>query len=162
MGKWWTNLGTNEDNFDGTVAIYGKEHNLLDLVGWKHLKRISNRQGRMIRMVRQAKLKSFRMAKVFKYGFEVPRNHDDAVWLDIEAGNTKWIEGERQEMDQLKEYSTFEDRGLGAQKPEGYKMIGCHMVYDVKVDGWHKARQVAGGGILQISLWRAYIVELFL
>ena len=86
-------------------------------------------------MVRQAKLKSFCMAKVFKYRFEVPRNHDDAVRIDIEAGNTKWIEGERQEMDQLKEYGAFEDRGLGAQKPEGYKMIRCHMVYDVKVDG---------------------------
>ena len=62
-------------------------------------------------------------------------------------------------MDQLKEYSAFEDRGLGAQKPEGYKMIRCHMVYDVKVDGQHKAHVVAGG-ILLISLWRVYIVEL--
>ena len=25
-----------------TVAIYGKEHNLLDVVGWKHLKHLSN------------------------------------------------------------------------------------------------------------------------
>ena len=35
--------------------------------------------------------------------------------------------------------------GLGAPIPEGYQKIPCHMVYDVKHDGRHKARFVAGG-----------------
>ena len=59
-------------------------------------------------------------------------------------------------MDQLKEYSAFEDRGLGAQKPEGYKMIRCHMVYNVKVDGQHNACLVAGGHLTDIPLESVY------
>ena len=46
---------------------------------------------------------------------------------------------------QLFEYDTFDDLGLGVAVPEGYKKIPCHMVYDVKWDGRHKARFVAGG-----------------
>ena len=59
-------------------------------------------------------------------------------------------------MDQLKEYSAFEDKGLGAQKPKGYKMIRCHIVYDVKIDGWHKAHLVVGGHLTDIPLESIY------
>jgi hypothetical protein len=43
------------------------------------------------------------------------------------------------------EYQTFVDRGKGGQAPAGYKKIRCHIIYDVKHDGRHKARLVAGG-----------------
>ena len=48
-------------------------------------------------------------------------------------------------MCQLIEYQTFVDKGKGGEVPLGYKKIRCHMVYDVKHDGRHKARLVAGG-----------------
>jgi hypothetical protein len=52
-----------------TCAIYGKKHKLLDEPGWKRFRKLANRQKKMIRMVRQAKLNSFRTAVVYKYGF---------------------------------------------------------------------------------------------
>ena len=48
-------------------------------------------------------------------------------------------------MCQLHDYKTFIDRGKGADAPHGYKKIRSHMVYDVKHDGGHKSRLVAGG-----------------
>jgi hypothetical protein len=46
---------------------------------------------------------------------------------------------EKVEIRQLKDYNTFRDLGLGAPRPEGYIMIPCHLVYDCKHDGCHKA-----------------------
>jgi hypothetical protein len=48
-------------------------------------------------------------------------------------------------MKQLVEYKTFVDRGKGGTPPFGYKKVQWHMVYNVKHDGCHKSRLVAGG-----------------
>ena len=56
-----------------------------------------------------------------------------------------WQDAEEMEMNQLKDYQTFIDKGKGGEVPQGYKKIRCHMVYDVKHDSRHKARLVAGG-----------------
>ena len=75
----------------------------------------------------------------------MPRSHEEAVWIDTKDGNTKWQDSERTEINQLDEYSTFEDLGMGAETPEGYKNLPCHMIYDVKHMGAYKSRFVAGG-----------------
>jgi Reverse transcriptase (RNA-dependent DNA polymerase) len=54
-------------------------------------------------------------------------------------------------MKQLIEYETFIDKGKGGIPPDGYKGIRCHMVYDVKHDGRHKSRLVAGGNLTDPS-----------
>ena len=55
--------------------------------------------------------------------------------FDKENGNTKWTDAEELEIKQLHDYSTFQDTGKGKKAPSGYKMIRCHMVYDMKHDG---------------------------
>jgi hypothetical protein len=45
------------------------------------------------------------------------------------------------------DYNTFVDKGLGGAAPSGYKKIRYQMIYDVKHDGCHKARLVAGGNL---------------
>ena len=52
-------------------------------------------------MANQAKLQSFRTRKVYKFGYIVPRNHEQAMQLDEENGNTKWVDAERTELTQL-------------------------------------------------------------
>ena len=42
-----------------TCAIYAKQHNLLELDGWKQFKGIAKRQKKLFRMANQAKLRSF-------------------------------------------------------------------------------------------------------
>ena len=128
-----------------TLSLYAKKNNLLDVPSWKRCKRYAKREKVIGRMINQVRLKNFRNRPRYKYGFQVPRNHEEAVLIDEREGNTKWQDSEVLEIDQLLEYDTFESRGKGAPTPEGYKKIPCHLIYDVKWDGRHKARLVAGG-----------------
>ena len=62
-------------------------------------------------MIHQAKLKSLRNKPVYKFGYQVPRNHAEAVFIDEKNGNTKWQDAEKLEISQLREYDTFKDLG---------------------------------------------------
>ena len=70
---------------------------------------------------------------VFKFGMKIPRNWKDARRLEDISGHTKWTDAENLEMDQLKEYDTFENLGKQAPPPKGYKKINVHYVYDVNM-----------------------------
>ena len=130
-----------------TCAIYAKEMNLLDKDGWKRFKGIARRHKKFVRMVNQAKIKSYKHSPRYKYGYELPRNGDyaHAVELDRRNGNRKWQDSVVLERSQLHQYSTFKDLGVEAVPPKGYKKIKVHIVFDVKHDGRHTTRFVAGG-----------------
>jgi hypothetical protein len=53
-----------------TCALYAKENDLLELDAWKRFKPIAKRQQKLFRMVNQAKLRSYRTAPKYQYGFE--------------------------------------------------------------------------------------------
>jgi len=110
----------------------------------------------MLRMVNQAKLRSYRTAPRYKYGYEVPRDYAHAMELDEKNGNTLWRDAIKVELDQIDEYNTFKDLGKGAQVPNGYKKIRVHLVFDVKHDGRHKARQVADGHLTDVPVDSVY------
>jgi len=110
----------------------------------------------MVQQLNQAKTKSFRLAPLFKFGYQVPRNHSDCVAIDMKNYNTKWQEAEALDMKQLAKYDTFDDLGKGCRPPEGYKRINVHFVYDVKHDGCHKARLVAGGHLTDVPIESVY------
>ena len=59
------------------------------------------------------------MALCYKYGYEVPRDYNQAVELAKCNGNTKWQDSTALEMSQLHEYKTFKDLGKGGKPPEG-------------------------------------------
>ena len=140
-----------------TCAIYAQKHNLLNIPGWKRFKRLTKRKQKFNRMLKQSVLKAFRRTKRYKFGYEIPHDHNDAVRLDLEAGNKKWQEAEHLEVSQLHEYHVFRDRGKAIFKgkqilnaPEGYQRIRVRVIYDVKHDGRHKSRIVAGGHLTPI------------
>jgi hypothetical protein len=139
-----------------TCALYAKEHGLLELDGWKRFKGIAKRHKKLLRMVNQVKLRSFRTAPRYMYGYEVPKNYEHAVELDKRNGNTKWQDCTKLEMDQLHEYSVFKDHGYKASAPDGYKKIRVHLVYAVKHDGRHKARMVADGHLTDVPAESVY------
>ena len=62
-----------------TCALYAKQNNLLNTPGWKIFKGIAMRDKKMIRMLNQSKLRSFRTAPIFKNGFQVPRTPEEAI-----------------------------------------------------------------------------------
>ena len=141
-----------------TCAIYAKEMNLLDKDGWKRFKGIARRHKKFVRMVNQAKIKSYKHSPRYKYGYELPRNGDyaHAIELDRRNGNRKWQDSVVLERSQLHQYSTFKDLGVEAVPPKGYKKIRVHIVFDVKHDGRHKARFVAGGHLTPIPVESVY------
>jgi hypothetical protein len=141
----WNDMSLTFQDDPITVSLYARKAHLLDTPGWKRCKRYVRKRKTIARMVNQQRLKNFRNRPVYKYGYQVPRNHAEAMFIDEKNGNTKWRDAEKLEMDQLFEYDTFKDLGKNGPTPEGYKKIPCHMVYDVKHDGRHKARFVAGG-----------------
>ena len=56
------------------LAQYAIENGLLNKPGWRRFKRYKRRQKQVERLIRQAKLQSYRTRTKYKYGFEVPRN----------------------------------------------------------------------------------------
>ena len=139
-----------------SCALYAKENNLLDEPGWKRFKRLANREVSFQRMINQARLKSVRRTTRYKYGYKIPNSHEEAMQFDAENGNTLWADAEALEIEQLLGYNTFIDKGKGVPAPTGYKRIRCHMIYDVKHDGRHRARLVAGGHLTDVPLDSIY------
>jgi hypothetical protein len=139
-----------------TCAMYAKEHDLLETAGWKFLRKHARRTKKAERMIRQYKLKRVRRGPIYKFGVQVPRDWREARSLQDKAGHTKWVDAEQAELEQLQDYQTFNDLGVGVKPPSGYQKIMVHFVYDVKHDGRHKARLVAGGHMTEPDREDAY------
>jgi hypothetical protein len=137
-----------------TCAIYARENSLLDLPGWKRFKSIAKREKKYLRMVNQAKLRLYNNAKRYKYGFQVPKNFEDAVQIDRSNGNTKWQDAVKLELDSVNSYNVFIDNK--SEIPAGHRKIRVHLVFDVKHDGRHKARLVADGHLTDVPLESVY------
>lgn len=98
-------------------------------------------------MINQAKRSSYKHECKYKYGYEVPREYDDALRLDDIDGNTKWQDAIILEMEKFDDSETFTDRGHmnQASSPAGYKKIlRVHLDSGVNHLGSQKARLVAG------------------
>jgi hypothetical protein len=91
-----------------------------------------------------------------KYGYLIPNNHEEAVWLDEVNGNTLWQDAETAESDAMFSYKVFGNRGKNGKIPCGYKLIRLRMIYDVKHNGRHKARLVASGHLTPIPVDSIY------
>ena len=136
-----------------TCAVYAKKHDLLDTTGWKHLKRYAKTSKRLIRAVKQSRIRQVRASARYQHGFQVPRDYNDAMRLDKENGNTHWQDAMDLELTQIHEYKVFKDTGKAkfhngkVVTPDGFQKIRVHFVYAVKHDGRFKARLVADGHI---------------
>ena len=76
-------------------AVYAERANLLDTEGWKQFRQLAKRSQVLTRQLSQAKLASYRTAPLFKFGYQVPRHHKEAITL-----NTKYRDAEKLEMSQ--------------------------------------------------------------
>ena len=159
----WEPLSTKRkdgvyDSDPVTVAIYADKHKLLNTAGWKlpGLKKRAKTQKRLIRAANQAKLHSYHTSPIYMYGFQVPRDHRQAMQLDAKNKNTMWRDAEELELSQQDEYNTFVDKGPNYKPTPDYKKIRVHFVYAVKHDGRHKARLVAGGHLTDTPVDSVY------
>ena len=81
----------------------------------------------------------------FTFGVEVPRGVNDALRIDKDNGDTRWMYAINKKKDQLLSYDTFDVLDSGEKAPQGYKRIPGFFVFDVKHDLRSKSRFVAGG-----------------
>lgn len=139
-----------------TCEIYAENNKLLDVDGWKQFKRLSLKKKKMIRMVNQTKLQSYRSQPTYKFGVHVPRNHCDDMGIDKRDGFSIWSEDEKMELSQIDDYKVLKDLGKNYKPPDGYKKITVHFVYDVKHYGIHKERLVAGGHLTDTPVESVY------
>ena len=134
-----------------TCAVYAKKNDLLDTTGWKHLKRYAKTSKRLIRAVKQSRIRQVRASARYQHGFQVPKDYNDAIRLDKENSNTHWQDAMDLELTQIHEYKVFKNTGKAqfhngkAVTPDGFQKIRVHFVYAVKHDGKFKARLVADG-----------------
>ena len=147
----WEPLGEFARNDPMTVAVYAKEHDLLETAGWKRFKPYVKNTKKVNRMTKQAVLSSMRHGVRYKFGVQVPKTPREARELDEKNGNKLWGDAIKKELDQLNEYGTFKSRGKGTRVPPEYQLIKVHFVFDVKHDLRHKARLVAGGHMTTVS-----------
>ena len=69
---------------------------------------------------------------------------EEAHALDAKNGNTLWTDAISKEIENVR--VAFEVLWDGKSVPIGHQFVQCHMVFDVKMEGFrHKARLVAGG-----------------
>jgi len=129
-----------------TLAEYAKSKDLLKQSMWKWAKRYVKNDKKFKRMKRliMASKRAARGIK-YKFGVQVPRSIMEAYKLDERNGNNKWADAIKRETDMLQLYECFDVQPEGAQPPQGYQRIPLIWVFDVKFDGRHRARCVAGG-----------------
>ena len=151
-----------------TCAVYAKKHDLLDTTGWKHLKRYAKTSKRLIRAVKQSRIRQVRASARYQHGFQVPRDYNDAIRLDKENSSTHWQDAMNLDLTQIHEYKVFKDTGKAqfhngkAVTPDGFQKIRCHFVYAVKHDGRFKARLVADGHLTKEPVESIYSGEVSL
>ena len=101
-----------------TLAAYARKNRLLELPGWQRLKRYATRVKVITRMINQVRLKNYWNRPHYKYGFQVPRDHDEAVMIDEREGNTKWQDSEQLEVPNCTNMTPSRVSGLEQKFPK--------------------------------------------
>ena len=132
----WPRLRKNISNPE--IPRLAKEHNLLN--EWEipriKLKKPAANSKTLLRVVKKTKLKSFNSTPVYIYGYNVPRNHQEAMKLDRNNGNNKWAKSEKLETSQLlgnKVYTRILVTQVDCYSPEVPQEDNLHFIYAVKV-----------------------------
>ena len=75
-----------------SCAVYAKKHDLLDTTRWNHPKRHAKISKRLIRAVKQSRIRQVRASARYQHGFQVPEN-----------SNTHWQDAMDLELTQIKD-----------------------------------------------------------
>ena len=94
-----------------------------------------------------------------KFGIKIPNTAAEALNMDREAGNTKWYDAIKKEMDNLDRLDVFKYHPPTKEFPksEGWQKAPLRMIYDIKnEDQRYKARLVIGGHKVDSTGYNTY------
>ena len=136
----WERLSDLKESFPVQVAEYAVSQSIdhEPAFAW-WVPYTLRKRDRIIAAVKQRYTK-----RTHKFGIEVPRTIQRALEIDKENSNTLWRDAIAKEMNAVR--IAFKMLDEGEEPPPGYQFMKCHMIFDVKLDGFRrKARLVAGG-----------------
>jgi hypothetical protein len=73
-----------------TCAAYAREHDLLDVKGWKCFWNLAKHEKHFLHLIKQAKMKSYHQSLKYKFRYSIPKDYEEALKLDELNQNTKW------------------------------------------------------------------------
>ena len=93
--------------------------------------------------------------RTHKFGLEIPKTVKRAREIDEANGNTLWQDAIAKEMAAVR--VAFKILNDGQEPPPGHQFMECHMVFEIKLDGFRrKARLVAGGHMTEAPAVMTY------
>jgi Reverse transcriptase (RNA-dependent DNA polymerase) len=99
-----------------------------------------------------SKVKSRYWTTTHKFGIRLPKSVEEALEIDRNTNTDFWRKAINKEMAKVKiawqvneKYAPQQIREGKAPEFIGFQEIGCHIVFDIKMDFTRKARFVAGG-----------------
>jgi hypothetical protein len=150
-GSDWIPLKDLKESYPVEVAEYAKANKIdeeLAFAWW--VNDVLRRRNRII-----AKIKSQYWKTTHKLGIELPHSVEEAFAIDRKNGNNHWREAIEKEMSKIKGMGAFERYETatpqqlhdGSRKLPGYQQIGCHMIFDIKMDGQFTCKARKGRGV---------------
>ena len=138
---------------------------------WNSTKETNN--SKMARSILQSKLQTMKIRRngpsrnqrwierknKEKFGIRIPNTIAEALRFDKEAGNTKWYDAIKKEMDNLNRLKVFKYHASDKEFPkeEGWQKASLRMIFDIKnEDQRYKARLVIGGHRVDSSDYNTY------
>ncbi len=147
----WVRLAEMKDSFPVEVAEYAVAMDIADepaFAWW--VPQVLKRRDRII-----AAVKSRYFKRTHKFGLEVPKTVRRALEIDKANGNTLWEDAIKKEMKNVG--IAFKPVDSKEEVPSGYQYMDCHLVFDIKIDGFkRKARMVAGGNMVSAPAVSTY------
>jgi hypothetical protein len=130
------------------VAEYAVANRLVEEPAFKWwVPHVLQRRNRII-----SKVKSRYWQMTHKFGIRLPKTVTEALEIDKATDTDFWRKAVNKEMAKVKitwktnhELTPQQARGDRASELIGFQEIGCHIIFDVKMDFTRKARFVAGG-----------------
>jgi len=136
----WERLRDLKESFPIEVADYAIANNIHEEPAFSWwVKNVLRRRKKVIASTSTKYIK-----RTHRFGLEIPKTVKRALEIDTENGNRMWRDAIAKEMEAVR--VAFKILDDGKMPPPGYQRMECHMIFDIKLDGFRrKARLVAGG-----------------
>ena len=135
-----------------TIRRLSRYHNIDKCVRLRKNYEITLKIRRLSKNSRDGKIKDKE-----KFGIKIPNNIKEALLLDRQNNNNLWAEAIAKEMDALNGAKCFKYYPSHHRFASSYQYAPLRMIFDVKKEDFRrKARLVAGGHVVNSSMYESY------
>ena len=144
----WTKLKDLKESIPIEVVEYAVANRIVDEPAFKWW--VTHTIGKRNRIILKFKIRYWETTH--KFGIRFPKTTDEALQIYNITGTDFWRKAINKEISRVKiarkvdeEHTLNDARAATATAFVGFQEIGCHLIFDVKMDFTRKAPFVAGG-----------------